>query len=68
METLDLTIIGAGWGAGARVRWLSSYVLACRDADTGRFLSVGMMGTSLSEEQFENMTENLKSLIISEKG
>ena len=68
METLDLTIIGAEWGAGARVNWLSSYVLACRDTDTGRFLSVGMMGTGLSEEQFENMTENLKPLIISSKG
>jgi len=68
METLDLVIIGAEWGAGARVRWLSSYVLACRDTDTGRFLSVGMMGTGLSEEQFEAMTENLKPLIIREKG
>jgi len=68
METLDLVIIGAEWGSGARVNWLSSYVLACRDPDTGRFLSVGMMGTGLSEEQFENMTANLKPLIISEKG
>jgi len=68
MKTLDLVIIGAEWGAGARVRWMSSYVLACRDPDTGRFLSVGMIGTGLSEEEFENMTENLKPLIISEKG
>ena len=68
METLDLVIIGAEWGTGARVKWLSSYVLACRDPDTGRFLSVGMMGTGLSEEQFETMTENLKPLIISGKG
>ena len=68
METLDLVIIGAEWGTGARVKWLSSYVLACRDPDTGRFLSVGMMGTGLSEEQFEIMTKNLKPLIIGEKG
>jgi DNA ligase-1 len=68
METLDLVITGAEWGTGARVKWLSSYVLACRDPDTGRFLSVGMMGTGLSEEQFEIMTKNLKPLIIGEKG
>lgn len=68
METLDLVIVGAEWGAGARVKWLSSYVLACRDLDTGKFLPVGMMGTGLSEDQFENMTENLKPLIISQKG
>ena len=68
METLDLVIIGAEWGSGARVKWLSSYVLACRDPDMGRFLSVGMMGTGLSEEEFETMTENLKPLIIRGKG
>jgi len=68
METLDLVIIGAEWGTGARVRWLSSYVLACRDPETGRFLSIGMMGTGFSEEQLETMTENLNRLIIGGKG
>ena len=68
METLDLVIIGAVWGEGSRVKWLSSYVLACRDPDTGKFLSCGMMGTGLTEEQFQLMTETLKPLIIEEKG
>jgi DNA ligase-1 len=68
METLDLVIIGAEWGTGKRARWLSSYILACRDPDTGKFLSCGMMGTGLTEEQFQKMTETLKPLIIEEKG
>jgi len=68
METLDLVIIGAVWGEGSRVKWLSSYVLACRDPDTGKFLSCGMMGTGLTEEQFQLMTETLKPLITEEKG
>jgi DNA ligase-1 len=68
METLDLVIVGAEWGTGARAKWLSSYVLACRDPDTGKFLPCGMMGTGLTEEQFESMTEVLKELIISQKG
>jgi len=68
METLDLIIVGATWGEGARAKWLSSYVLACRDPDTGKFLSCGMMGTGLTEENFQLMTETLKPLIISEKG
>jgi len=68
METLDLVIVGATYGEGLRAKWLSSYVLACRDPDTGEFLSCGMMGTGLTEEQFQLMTDALKDLIVEEKG
>jgi len=68
METLDLVIIGATWGEGARASWLTSYVIACRDPSTGKFLACGMMSTGLSEEEYKLMTEILKPLIISEKG
>jgi len=68
METLDLVIVGATWGEGSRAKWLSSYVLACRDPDTGKFLPCGMMGTGLTEEQFQLMTDTLKELILEEKG
>jgi DNA ligase-1 len=68
METLDLVVIGATWGEGARAKWLTSYLLACRDPDTGKFLSCGMMSTGLTEAQYEEMTRLLKELIISEKG
>ncbi|MCD6371852.1 MAG: ATP-dependent DNA ligase [Candidatus Aenigmarchaeota archaeon] len=68
METLDLVIVGATWGEGRRAKWLSSYVLAVRDPDTGEFLTCGMMGTGLTEEQFEKMTQILKPLIIEESG
>jgi len=68
METLDLVIVGATWGEGARANWLTSYVMACRDPSTGKFLACGMMGTGLSEEEYKLMTEMLKPLITSEKG
>jgi len=68
METLDLVIVGATWGEGARAKWLSSYVLACRDPDTGNFLTCGMLGTGLTEGQFQLMTDILKPLIVEEKG
>jgi len=68
METLDLVIVGGTWGIGSRANWLSSYVLACRDPDTGKFLPCGMMGTGLTEEQFKLMTDILKGLILKEKG
>jgi len=68
METLDLVIVAATWGEGKRSHWLSSYVLACRDPDTGEFLTCGMMGTGLTEEMFQTMTDTLKPLIVEEKG
>lgn len=68
METLDLIIIGATWGEGARTNWLTSYVLGCRDPDTGNLLECGMMSTGLTEEEYDEMTKRLKPLIISEKG
>ncbi|MCD6403089.1 MAG: ATP-dependent DNA ligase [Candidatus Aenigmarchaeota archaeon] len=68
METLDLVIVGAEWGEGSRAKWLSSYILAVRDPDTGEFLTCGMMGTGLTEEQFQEMTERLKPLIEREEG
>ncbi|MEM7826434.1 MAG: ATP-dependent DNA ligase [Candidatus Aenigmatarchaeota archaeon] len=68
METLDLVIVGATWGEGARAKWLTSFELACRDPDTGKLLRCGMMSTGLTEEEYQQMTEMLKPLIIEEKG
>ena len=68
MENLDLVIISATWGEGGRSKWLTSYELACRDPNTGRFLSCGNMSTGLSEEEYKGMTQELKKITIAEKG
>ncbi len=75
LETLDLVIIGATWGTGKRAGWLSSFILGCRDPDTGKFLECGMMGTGIKEKKtrpedvtFEELTQMLKPLIEFEKG
>jgi DNA ligase-1 len=68
METLDLAVVGAYWGEGARAKWLTSYLLACRDPDTGEFLECGKMSTGLTEKEYQEMTKLLKPLIISSKG
>jgi DNA ligase-1 len=68
METLDLVIVGATWGEGARANWLTSYVLACRDSDTGKLLECCMLSSGLTEDEYKDMTQKLKPLIISEKG
>lgn len=68
METLDLVITGALWGTGKRTGWLSSYILAAWDEETGDFLSVGRVGTGVTEEQLEEFTQKLKPLIEGEAG
>lgn len=68
METLDLVIIAAQHGEGARAKWITSYEVACREPNTGKLLSVGMISTGLSEDEYEKMSKMLKPLIISEKG
>lgn len=68
METLDLIIAGATWGEGRRAHWLASFLLGVRDAETGKILEIGRMATGLTDEQFREMTENLKPLITEEIG
>ncbi len=68
METLDLVVVGATWGEGKRSKWLSSYMLACRDPDTGKFLRCGMMSTGLTEKEYDMITKTLKPLIVKEIG
>ena len=68
METLDLVIVAATWGEGKRSKWISSYVLGCREQETGDFLPCGMMGTGLTEEMFQEMTDRLEPLITKENG
>ena len=71
METLDLVIVAAEWGEGKRATWLSSFTLACsRDGD---FLEMGKVGYRRKEKldigvSFDQLTELLKPLIISQKG
>ncbi len=71
LDTLDLVIVGAEWGEGKRGKWLSSYILACRD-DEGEFLTIGRVATGLKEKEEEGITfaqisALLKPLIIIEK-
>lgn len=71
MENLDLTIVAAEWGEGKRANWLSSFTLACRSGK--ELLEIGKVGTGIKEKSseglsFEDLTKELKPLIISEKG
>ena len=66
--TLDLAVIGADWGTGRRHKWLSNYHLACRDADSGAYLSVGETFKGLTDAEFAAMTERLLALKTGQRG
>lgn len=68
METLDLVVIGGEWGEGRRTKSIGSYLLACRDPETDRFLPIGRVATGISDEQLESLTNLFKDMIISENG
>ncbi|MEM2933732.1 MAG: ATP-dependent DNA ligase, partial [Methanocellales archaeon] len=67
-ETLDLVVIGAEWGRGKRAHLLGSYVLACRDPNTNELLSIGKVGTGMSDEMLADLTEIFQELIIPKAG
>ena len=64
--TLDLVIVAAERGYGRRHRWYSDYYLAARDPHTNEYLVVGKTFKGLTDEEFEWMTNKLKSLAIEE--
>jgi DNA ligase-1 len=80
METLDVVIVGAEWGEGKRAGWLTSFRVAIYDEDIDDYLEIGKFGTGIKEKKeevdaddenivsFEELTENLKPHITSEKG
>ncbi len=67
LETLDLVIIGAEWGEGRRAHWLATFLLACKNEE-GNFVPIGKVGTGITDEMFQDLTDNLKESIISQKG
>jgi len=46
----DLVIVGGEYGTGKRSGWLSSFILACRDEKTRKYLEIGKVGTGISEK------------------
>ena len=68
METLDLVVIGGEWGEGRRTKLIGSYLLACRDPDTEKLLTIGRVATGISDERLEELTKMFGSLIIAENG
>jgi DNA ligase-1 len=64
--TLDLVVVAADWGYGRRHGWLSNYHLAARDEESGELLEVGKTFKGPTDEEFQQMTERLLRLKVSE--
>ncbi len=62
LPTLDLVIVGAEWGHGRRTGWLSNYHLAARDQN--EFQVIGKTFKGLTDDEFIQLTEKLKSLAV----
>jgi len=67
LEPLDLVIVAAEYGYGRRHNWLSDYYLAARDFETGEFLVVGKTFKGLTDNEFIQITKELKKLAIKEE-
>jgi len=68
---LDLVITGGIYGTGKRSKWLSSFILSCKNKD--EYLEIGKVGTGIKEKSeeglsFEDLTKMLTPLIKKEKG
>jgi DNA ligase I, ATP-dependent (dnl1) len=68
MDTLDLVVIGGEWGSGKRKNKIGSYVLACFDSIKNVFLEIGRVGTGISDDLLDSLTEQFSELIEAEDG
>lgn len=67
-EVLDLVIVGADWGYGRRVNWLSDYYLAAKNEESGELQIIGKTFKGLTDEEFEDITKRLELLKTFEDG
>ncbi|MCD4841558.1 MAG: DNA ligase, partial [Methanosarcinales archaeon] len=68
MESLDLVVIGGEWGEGRRANFIGSFQLACIEPESGDILSLGRVGTGITDDMLEDLTARFKELIVVENG
>jgi DNA ligase-1 len=68
METLDLVVISGEWGEGRRAHMIGSYQVACLETSAGSFLSLGKVGTGLTDDMLQELSSRFKDLIVIETG
>jgi len=68
MESLDLVVIGGEWGEGRRANFIGSFQLACIEQESGDILSLGRVGTGITDDMLEELTARFTELIVVENG
>ena len=66
-ENLDVVVVGGTKGIGKRGEFIGSYLIALQDEDEN-LKPIAQVGTGLSDEQLENLTEKMEEYKISQKG
>ena len=66
-ETVDCVITDVDWGSGRRRGWLSNYHLAVADG-AGGFAPVGKTFKGLTDQEFRDMTNRLRALMLRDDG
>ncbi len=64
LDTLDLVVVGGLYGKGRRAGVFGSYVLAARDSDAGKFLTVTKCGSGYTDQDLEELTKMFKKIQI----
>jgi len=64
LETLDLVVVGGLYGKGKRAGYFGSYILAARDEESGKFLTVTKCGSGFTDEDLKELTKIFKKIQI----
>ncbi|ACO03229.1 MAG TPA: DNA ligase [Persephonella sp.] len=66
-DTLDLVVVGAFYGKGARTGYFGSLLMACYDPETDQFKTVCKVGTGFKEDDFKKLDDLLKEHTLDHK-
>ncbi|RLN25924.1 hypothetical protein BBJ28_00018988, partial [Nothophytophthora sp. Chile5] len=65
-DTLDLVPIGAFYGKGRRAGVFGSFLMAAYNSTSGKFETIGKVGTGFSDAQLSEVTTRLRSQTLPE--
>jgi DNA ligase-1 len=64
LATLDVVVVGAELGHGARSHVLSDYTFSVRDEETGLLQTIGKAYSGLTDEEIEELTEHFRRTTV----
>jgi DNA ligase 1 len=68
LDTIDAVIVTAEYGHGKRAGTLSDYTFAVRDENNNNLRTIGKAYSGLTNEEIDETTSKLKSLMVKDDG